>query len=272
MPSHFSTIGFEVGSNDQFVALARQIAGMGQPVPGRGGQYLRWSGSGGEELWLQVDGDGDLVGMNPHFSGKSSLRVAVHGRVQRDKDSVLDGAFEGWAAPPADEPDGGGPDDGDDRGAYPLVFDAPDAATYGELQLPGIAEVQIAAFAHEIAYHDTPEAFVASAVGLASQAFIPAGLFSPEGRPTEPPEAVAIFAGHVRESAERRNGLTGRGYYWALVDSLGGSYDVVIDRGMLPALPAAGGVLSGTFWLSGRLTDYPRRRTTWSGKPVGGAS
>jgi hypothetical protein len=266
MPSHFSTIGFEVQSNDQFVALARQVAGTGETIAGKGGQYLRWSGGGGEELWLQVDGDGDLVGMNPHFSGRSSVRVAVHGRVQRDKDSVLDGAFEGWADPPVE---GRG---ADPRGAYPLVFDSPDAGTYGELQLPGVAEVQIAAFAHEIAYHDTPEAFAASPVGLAPQAFIPAGLLTPEGGRSEPPEAVAIFAGHVREAAVRHNSMTGREYYWALVDSLGGSYDVVIDRTLLPAPPAPGGVLSGTFWLSGRLIAYPRRTRTWSGKLVGGQS
>ena len=54
-------------------------------------------------------------------------------------------------------------------------------------------------------------------------------------------------------AAEKTNSLTGERYYWALVDSLGGSFDVVIDPTICEAAPEAGGVLSGSFWLCGRL-------------------
>jgi hypothetical protein len=62
-----------------------------------------------------------------------------------------------------------------------------------------------------------------------------------------------MFVGHVLAAGERINVLTGHAFYWALVETLGGAYDVMIDPELLPSVPAAGGVLSGSFWLSGRI-------------------
>lgn len=266
MPSHFSTIGFDVQTQEGFVALARQVAEQAQAIPAKPGQYLRWTGGSGEELWLQIDADGDLIGMNPHFGGASSVRVALQARVRRESDTALDGAFHGWADPEQDKPD---------SGAYPFVFDVPDAATYSDLELPGIAKAQIAAFAHEITFHASPSAHSVSQadqeVKFASQSFIPSGLFTPDGVTTQPPEAMAIFTGHVVQARVRKNAITGAPFYWALVDTLGGTYDVVVEQNLLAHVPSAGGVLSGSFWLSGRLTSFPKRKRTWSGKILGGA-
>jgi hypothetical protein len=57
----------------------------------------------------------------------------------------------------------------------------------------------------------------------------------------------------VLAADEKVNVLTGRAFYWALVETLGGAYDVVIDSRGLSGVPAVGGVLSGSFWLSGRI-------------------
>jgi hypothetical protein len=253
MPSHFSTIGFSLDSQEDLVDLAQQISGQAQALPVKRGQYLRWTGAGGEELWLQIDESGDLIGMNPHFNGKASMQVRLDARVHRDSDTALDGAFEGWAMPDAD-PAG--------QGAYPFVFDSPDSATYGDLSLPGMAEVQVAAFAHEAWFHESPAAYAESQAAekfkFASQSFIPSGSFAPDGTKTDPPEAMAIFAGHVKEASTRKNSITGASFYWALVDSLGGLHDVVIDRSLLSAEPTPGGVLFGQFWLSGRIISAPR--------------
>jgi hypothetical protein len=54
------------------------------------------------------------------------------------------------------------------------------------------------------------------------------------------------------------NVISGAQYWWALVDTLGGTFDVVIDPALLPDQPRAGNVVSGWFWLSGRfLTGEP---------------
>jgi hypothetical protein len=260
VPSHLSTIGFEVKTPEDFKALAARAAKEAEPVAAEPGGYRRWAGSGGEELWVQLDPRGDIIGMTPHFSGRSRIKVGLQERVRREGGTALDGAFYSWASPKTDALE-----DGD----YPFVFDSPDFGTYSQLQVPGIAEAQVAAFTHQIKSYDSPEAFDGSQsrqIKLGSQSFIPSGLFPPGGASQSKPQSEAIITGYVAETAVRKNSLTGAEYYWALVDSLGGRFDVLIDPALLPVAPAAGGVLSGIFWLSGRLLSYPRRKQGWLGK------
>lgn len=266
MPSHLSTIGFSVETEEDFVRLAEQISETATEVQVKAGRYLRWVGSGGEELWLQLSSRRDLIGMNPHFSGASRVRVGIVNRVARPNDTKLDGALQAWASPP-----GASPDEGD----YPFVFDVPDAAACSDLEIPGVAEAQIAAFAHEVSVFPSEEEYSASqspdGVRFADRSFIPSGLFSPDGTKDGPPAAEAIFTGHVLQAEQRANTVSDQKFWWALVDTLGGTYDVVIDPTLLDKPPAVGGILSGSFWLSGRLISYPRRKKSWFGQLLGGA-
>jgi hypothetical protein len=255
MPSHLSTLGFDVHTHEDFVSLAKQVADDAEEIAAEGGRYLRWRGSAGQELWLQVGAEGSLVGMVPHFaSGRSSVRVRVEAHIHRPKESTLDGALHAWALPPEDtEP----PLDPELEGLYPFVFDTPDAATYSSLELPARVSAEIAAFAHQIEAFESPDVFDLAqqdpGLRMASQSFIPSGLFSPDGERTEPPEAYALFTGHVVDAGLLENSLTGLGFYWVLVDTLGGRYDVCVDRSLLPSAPARGSIVQGSFWLSGRL-------------------
>jgi hypothetical protein len=223
-----------------------------------GGAYLRWVSGCGAELWLQAADDGDVIGMNPHFDAHSSVRVRLSARVCRPGETALDGAFHGWADPQEDEPE---------CGAYPFVFDSPDFARYAELDLPSVQTAHVVAFAHEIQAFESPEAFDRSQPEerkFASQFFIPSGLFQPGGGETDPPAALAVFAGHVLQADRRTNPATGRDFYWALVASHGGSYDVVADPSLLEEPPVVGGVIQGQFWLSGRLAgDWRPWRRGW---------
>jgi hypothetical protein len=166
----------------------------------------------------------------------------------------LDGAFCGAA-------------EEDSPGSYPLVFDSPDAALHSDLRLPTVVEVQIAAFAHKIAYYDSPDAYAASQEGqrhrFSSQTFIPSTVRTADRTNTDPPDSDAFFNGHVIESGIRANGLTQQSFFWALVETFYGRYDVVIERDLLPLVPAVGGVLSGSFWLSGRIISPPTERRSW---------
>lgn len=235
--------------NDQsaFAALADRIGPLSTPIEVEDGIYWRWSSECGAEVWLLTNTDGELVGMTPFFSGDARIRVRLTGRVSRPGDTPLEGAFHGWADPGEIDPD---------SGAFPFVFDAVDYCEYAGMPLPAVVHAQIAAFAHEISVYPTPEAYTASQSGeikFASQSFIPLGLFSPEGGSTEPPGSTAIFTGHVAATEAKINSLTGAKFYWARVDTLGGSFDVVIDPELCDTAPVVGGVLSGSFWLCGRL-------------------
>jgi hypothetical protein len=248
MPSQFSSIGFSVSSGEDLAALASEVADKAERIATARGEYLKWAPPSGEQLWLQITRGGDAMGMNAHFAGKSSIRLGVEARVARPSHTPLDGTFLAWANPPAGAATGGD---------YPFAFDCPDAATHLELALPAVVTAQVAAFAQQVSLYESARAYesesAAAGSHVASRSFIPSGLISPAGEPVIPPESHALIAGHVLEAATRVNVISGAQYWWALVDTLGGTFDVVIDPDLLTNEPRAGNVVSGWFWLSGRL-------------------
>jgi hypothetical protein len=244
-----------VSSGEDLAALASRVTERADTINVGAGQYLKWAPASGEQLWLQVKHSGDAMGMNPHFEGKSSVRIAVEARVARDAHTPLDGTFLAWANPTDAAATGGD---------YPFVFDCPDAATHEALALPVKVTAQIAAFAQQITVYESRQAYdagqAAQGQSFGSRSFIPSGLVSPSGEPVTPPESHALIAGEVLEAAERHNSVTGDPFWWALVDTIGGTFDVVIDPELLDAPVRAGNVVAGWFWLSGRLqTAAPRR-------------
>ena len=68
-----------------------------------------------------------------------------------------------------------------------------------------------------------------------------------------------MFAGHVLKAEEKVSDLSGGTFIWALVETLGGTYDVVVAPSMMDDLPVEGNVVNGSFWLSGRLQEYIRQ-------------
>jgi hypothetical protein len=257
MPSNFSTIGFNINTEREFEDLVMTAAKQGESIQAGGITYIRWDASDGAELWVQISKAGEIIGANPHFRGKAKLTTSVTKRVRRQNDSVLDGAFHCWANP-ADAPESGN---------YPFVFDCPHAALFADTALPLRTTLQLAAFAHEISVYDSQEHFYAtqdSKLPLAAESFIPSGLFMLDERKKEEPESTAIFAGSIL-ATEAYTNPAGRGaYVWALVKTLGGEVDVVADRALLPSLPVVGGIMTGSFWLSGRMEipkqDTPQRK------------
>ena len=259
MPSHLSTIGFPVNDVEDLRKLTIQLSGQAQKVPAKKGKYLRWTSNTGAEAWLQIDQSNTLIGINPHFAGASILSVRLE---KRFPGKYLDGSFYAWMiSDKNDEQEGFSKD-----GFYPFVFDVPDFQTYSDLKLPSLAQVQLSAFAHEIRIHESTQAFEASQttkMKFASQSFIPCGLFKPDGQDTQAPEAFAIFTGHILQTELRVNEVTGMKFHWASVDTLGGVFDVLMDPELVQSPLLIGGVLSGTFWISGRLLKYERRQISF---------
>lgn len=267
MPSQFSAIGFSITSGEDLAALASRVAGEAERISTPAGEYLKWAPRSGEQLWLQITHDGDAMGMSAHFQGKSSIRVAVQARATRPTHTPLDGTFIAWANPPAGAVAGGD---------YPFVFDCPDAATHSELTLPVAVTAQLAAFAQQVSLYESEDAYTAAQIAEGmngpSRSFIPSGLISPDGTPRNPPEPHALIVGHVLESAVQLNAVSGQEYWWALLDTIGGTFDVVLDPELLAEPPRAGNVLAGWFWLSGRLlTSEPRTKgaSGWMQRLVG---
>ena len=244
MPSHMSDIGFGLESEDDYQQLALKACEHGHAWRTASGTYIRWSPGEGIELWAQLDHDGEIIGLNPHFRGKGLMRIGLAEKINRPDGTILDGGFYGWANPSDTDPE---------SGEFPLVFDLPDWELH-EGRLGSIVQVQLAAFAHELKSYESIEAFEQSQsekIKFASQSFIPSGLFTTEDHVTDPPQAHAIFTGHVLETSVITNPATGSSFCWAAVATLGGAIDVVADPILLNGLIVRGGVLSGSFWLSG---------------------
>ncbi|RYY99335.1 MAG: hypothetical protein EOO11_05325 [Chitinophagaceae bacterium] len=253
--SNFSSIGFAVHTEEEFRELVEFCFEKGQKIRSHGGTYFVYSDKSGAALYGQLNPQNEIIGINPHFAGKSKRRVCLTATYARPE-SELDGAFHCWADPEHENDP--------DSGAYPFVFDAPDFNTIGEIRYPKDFSIQLAAFAREIELYDDEPAFEeqqhgigegASEVGFAAQSFIPTGLFSEEENST--PEATGLFAGIIKEWELRSNEHTGATFYWLLVETLGCEVDVVFDPIFTDKEPRVGGVVQGTFWLSGKLIDPP---------------
>ena len=174
------------------------------------------------------------------------MEVRVVEEISRENDSVMDGAFYCWAQPSEDE----------DDGVFPFVCDLPDRCTYGEIKIPQTVTLQITGFAHELSAYKNHEEFDNSQESIpkfASESFLPTGLFMPNGDRVTPPEAYALFNGHVLETSTIINQLTNKKFHWAKINTLGGEIDIVADPEILEGELTIGGVVSGTFWLSARI-------------------
>ncbi|MEN7551546.1 hypothetical protein AAG747_26760 [Rapidithrix thailandica] len=252
--SNLSNIGFDIQSEDDFYSLVEKAYEKSTPLKTVKGTYFQFSDESGAELWIQMNKKNELIGMNPHFKGKSKRKVSVTSSIDRPE-SILDGAFHSWADPLED--------DHPESGAYPFVFDVPNHKKYEGIETPQIIEIQLSAFAQEFEYYESEGAFENGQEGepkWASQSFVPSGLFKPgEGDDPNPPEALGLFTGIIKEFEKRKNEFTGQEFYWLLVDTLGGEIDVLTDlRFFENTSPGIGGIVHGQFWLSGSILTEPK--------------
>ena len=244
-----SSIGFPVQTVDEFGVLAKQAVSQAKntiTIPGIG-YYRQWSPGGGVELWVDVNQQIQILGLNPHFDGKARMRVKLVRRVLRQKDTVLEGTFYGWA-----NPRGGTTTDGD----YPFCFSAPDYRLHDKVSLPSEVTVQLAAFPGELLAFENQEAMRSSSTWMnqmAPESCIPSGLFLPGGQKIDPPKPEIMFCGKVLETSQLTNPVTGLAFFWARVRTLGGELDVVADPAAVRGTIKKNGIVGSMCWLSGRI-------------------
>ncbi len=245
--SNLSNIGFDIKTEEDFYELVEKAYKKSEQIKTEAGSYFKFSDKSGAQLWIQLNNHNELIGVNPHFEGKSKRKISLTATIDREE-SILDGAFHCWADPEEDD---------FEIGAYPFVFDVPDYRSYSHIELPQFLDVQLSAFAQEFNYYQSEEAFDTEQEGevkWAAQSFVPSGLFTPEGEDSAPPEALGLFAGIIKETEKKTNIFTGQTFYWMLVETFGGDIDVVADPRLFENTASnIGGVVHGQFWLSGRL-------------------
>ncbi len=249
--SNLSDIGFPVKNDEDINEMIVSVMKKVEDIPCFRGFYLKFADESGAQIYLQGNINQELIGFNPHFEGKSRRKVGLTKLIERDS-SELDGGFYAWANPSSE--------DFENSGEYPFVFDVPDFRTIGKIEFPKLCEIQLTAFAsNDFKIFENEDAYFASQdseLKYASKSFIPSGLFAfneNEEIDLSVARPIGIFTGEIKEFELKTNSLTNEKFYRFLVETLGGEIDVVADVKLITKEPQIGGIVSGQFWLSGRL-------------------
>lgn len=249
--SNLSDIGFPTRSEQDVNEMIMHVLELTETVRSPRGFYLKFADASGAEIWLQGNFEQELIGFNPHFAGKSRRRVGLTKMIERDS-SELDGGFHALANPRNDTTN---------SGDYSFVFDVPDFRNIGQISFPHVCEIQLTAFASNdfVIFGDEKQydASQTDEVKYAAKLFVPVGLFASGAEDASVDLSVvrpiARFAGEIKEYELKTNEFSGEKFYWFLIDTFGGEIDVVADAKLIQSEPQIGGVVSGQFWLSGKL-------------------
>jgi len=207
---------------------------------------LRWTDPSGAELWIYVDETGAMRSVQPHFAGGTRITLELQDLVERPDISPFDGGFIALTRTGGTNPNLGG--------GFPVIFDAPDFPDVKDAFLTARHDVELAAFAVELNAYESEEAFKEAQPEmkpLEVPAFIPAGLLGLTRSNT--PTAHALMVGRLLEWEEVTNGLTGRRFYKALMETPAGPMVLIVEPDLLPEIPERGSVLQAGAWISGRI-------------------
>lgn len=250
MASNLSDVGFVAQTGPEMEELARLCDkhGTRHKCPGGAGSYIVWPAGQGIELWAQLNGQDELIGLNPHFDGKSRTSLGLTQRVTR-AGFALDGGFVALAQPYGLEPL---------QGLFSLVFDVPDFFMHAELALPLIQSVQLTAFVQQCALYENEDDFRARVSrrgggNLHPDSVIPLGMLDATRQPLAEPLATAMVCGKVQDAATLKNSYSGREFYWIRLKTSAGEVDAVADVDLLPGVPGPNHVFQCSAWLSGKL-------------------
>ena len=253
MASNFSNLGFRIDSPQMLHETATTVADRSTPVPTYvGGAYLHFATPEGAELWIQVSPNKELIGCNPHFAGgrhsspDGGFEVEIT-RIISDDGAPLDGRLYGTIA-------------SEEASGCPIVFDVPNFRQHAaRLTLPTRARVQLVALPHEFKASPSEDSFradqasLAGGADMAAESFIPSGTFKPDGEVIEPPIAQAVLTGRILTCEQRTNSFSGLPFHALTVKTLGGVLDIAVDPQLASDELVVGGIIFGSFWLSGRL-------------------
>lgn len=248
--SHLSDIGFPAKDREELLELLKRVYSSEKkevieiPI----GAYIAYRDKSGAELWLQktidVNGVQQMVGVNPHYCGQSRRAVRITRREKRDD---LDGAFSCWVFQLKET-------DQD----FPMIFDVADYHRYSAIKAGQNVTVQISAFAERLEIRNIAEEEGEARkedkkIMLADEAFLPIGQFLDPSNPNGSPTAEAVISGEILEIERKVNDFTGSEFYWVYLKTLSMEIDVVYDPKLLPETPEVGSIISGDFWVSGRI-------------------
>jgi hypothetical protein len=249
--SHFSMAGFPVAIADK-EAFGRQLEGYAnhcdpEPMSEADMICVVRDPSGGE-IWIGLRKEAataSVTTVNPGFGGQGRARMEIVGTAAEEEYKP----FEVTVTASLD--------------GVPVVFDLADPRQANLLKPGSELTLSLSAFSFEPELYKDEKSYYAAqrehkaTVVFAADYFVPSGSFNPEvgGAADElGATAYADFAGTILKSELRTNGAGHGRFWWALVKTYGEmTVDVVLDPSTVKQKLKPGMVVSGRFWLSGRV-------------------
>lgn len=235
---------------EEYWALAKRASEIGVRNSSPDGSALvRWAVDTGPEIWTHIDRAGEVVGAVPFFSTKTVYRISVTGTGE-DPDEEMEGWIDGWLEPSED--------DEPYSGAFPLRVSLVNyaLARHRLTTFPSVHRIELVALAHEAdlykdeaAYSKAPGEVYRPPVGI----FASSAHFAADGESQSFSEATALLTARISSARLLMNAETSESYWWIQVSVGGVTLHTFADRETLGGEPLEGQILSGSFWLLGRL-------------------
>ncbi|HEX2899164.1 MAG TPA: hypothetical protein VHS96_05515 [Bacteroidia bacterium] len=240
---NLANIGFEAHSLEEFQALAEMVYRKGKPHRAGRNQYYCYEDPSGGELWVQIDDNDEIAGMNCHFHTENAIPVELL-HAQGYEERPLDGTLEARALHV---------DAGLSAQTAPAVFafDLPDAHLLPKVVLPAEGQVQLVGFAREVHVYENVEDYRKAHPGKPLE-----GLRSIDQDLSGDRRLSALMRldGIVLQAALKHNAYTRQSFYWLEIKTVFGKMDVVAASRSLPFVPQQGQVFDADVRLSGRAT------------------
>lgn len=222
--NHYSLLGFHYESEQDFNDLLDlALTEAKQQITSAGFSYDVYAqADSGAELWTISNAQNEVVGLEPYFKGSEhSLN--------------LDGIFplQAWGVGRVQAWQGD---------CYPLVIDVPDAVQWDERLVGQAVRMNLCAFADEIDVYTDEASYEQAGNMWASQSLSPSGMFDEEAT------AHIIMTGVVKSLNTQVNAVTHAPIYAVQIDTFGGEMTALLGQAV-----AVGNVVSGSYWLTGRL-------------------
>lgn len=268
MITHARCLGYDEAQS--LVHALHTILSESEGYEVQNGAYFVWHSPSGAQIWLAMksgeqgeDASGtaslEVVDLEPHFDGAGRMQTAVVEVVPYD-DTHLIGALYGWSSPlTVEDPE---------SGYYPFSVDLRDFSTHQHAwqTLPRMVTLQIAAFAQEAWCFEDEQQYLQSdqsiltetededtgelvTLRLAPQAMLPIN----EGASDNVAGNYALLTGRIVELRRLQNPHTSKYFVAMLVDTYGGSVDVVALEKDIEGTPQVNGTVKAYAWLSAQV-------------------
>ena len=235
--SNLSDIGFPVHSEQDVNEIIMGILGDLEKMPcPPHGFYFKFEDQSGSQIFLQTNPAQEIIGFNPAFNGESRRELRIKEKHERDT-SALDGVFVAEA---------------DDDEKREVVFDAPDFRIHAGIAEKETVTVSLTAFASNDLKIRPGESADQSDLAFGKVRSLPT-LGADKETAGGPPQAHARIRALIRKSTLSMNSHTGAKFYALVAETIGGEIDVVLDPALIESEPKPGDLVTGNFWISGRI-------------------